>query len=45
MNGENNRRRLSIVRRELSRDEALKLFKEYNEDYKVELINDCRMMP
>lgn len=29
-----------IIRRELSRDEALKLFQEQNEDYKVELIND-----
>ncbi len=29
-----------IVRRELSRDEALKLFAEHDEEYKVELIND-----
>ena len=31
---------LPIIRRELSRDEAIKFFEEQGEDYKVELIRD-----
>ncbi|MGI6453150.1 MAG: threonine--tRNA ligase [Syntrophomonadaceae bacterium] len=31
---------LPITRRELSRDEAIRLFSQYQEDYKVELIKD-----
>jgi len=36
------KRNLPIIRKELSREEALRLFREKGEDYKLELINDLK---